>query len=150
MIKIVRTGSENQDFIRLVAALDADLAARDGDDHPFYARYNKIDKIRYAVVAYEQEKGVSCGAIREYMPGVVEIKRMYTLPEFRGRGIATNVLKELEHWAFELSFEKCILETGKRQPEAIGLYRRNGYTVIPNFGPYINVENSLCFEKTLK
>ena len=150
MIRIVRTSSENQDFVRLVSLLDADLAVRDGDDHPFYDRYNKIDKIRYAAVAHEQDKCVSCGAIREFLPGIVEIKRMYTLPEFRGRGIATLILKELEGWAFELSFTKCILETGKKQPEAIRLYRRNGYTEIPNFGPYVNIENSICFEKILR
>ena len=80
----------------------------------------------------------------------MEIKRMYTSPESRGKGIASSVLSELEGWASELSYEKCILETGKKQPEAIGLYEKNGYKTIPNYGQYAGIENSLCFEKHLK
>jgi len=147
MIKILRTNSDNSDFISLVKLLDAELAERDGSDHTFYAQFNKIGKIKYAVVAYENDKPVSCGAIKEYSPDTMEIKRMYTLPESRGKGIATKVLIELEKWANELFYEKCILETGKKQPEAIALYKKNGYKLIPNYGQYAEVENSLCFEK---
>jgi GNAT superfamily N-acetyltransferase len=147
IIKIVRTSSDNPDFKELVKLLDAELAERDGADHPFYAQYNKIDKIKFAVVAYENGKPVSCGAIKEYSNDTMEIKRMYTLPESRGRGIAVKVLSDLENWTKELSFERCILETGKKQPEAIALYKKNGYKLIPNYGQYAEVENSLCFKK---
>jgi putative acetyltransferase len=126
------------------------LAERDGNEHAFYAQFNKIDKIKFVIVAYENNKPVSCGSIKQYTPDIAEIKRMYTLPEYRGKGIASRVLNELEQWAGELSFEKCILETGKRQPEAIRLYEKNGYTLIPNFGQYAGEENSLCFEKVIK
>jgi GNAT superfamily N-acetyltransferase len=74
---------------------------------------------------------------------------MYTLPGNRGKGIATKILTELEHWAAELSYQKCILETGKRQPDAIWLYQKNGYKVIPSYGKYLAMENSVCFEKEL-
>jgi GNAT superfamily N-acetyltransferase len=147
ILKIVRTSSDNPDFKELVKLLDAELAERDGADHPFYAQYNKIDKIKFAVVAYENGKPVSCGAIKEYSNDTMEIKRMYTLPESRGRGIAAKVLSDLENWTKELSFKKCILETGKKQPEAIALYKKNGYKLIPNYGQYAEVENSLCFKK---
>jgi GNAT superfamily N-acetyltransferase len=150
MMKIIRTDSNNQDFGQLVKYLDADLTERDGKSHSFYAQFNKIDKIKYVVVAYENDKPVGCGAIKEYAPNIMEIKRMYTSPECRGKGIATKVLTELEIWAAELSYKKCILETGKRQPEAIGLYKKNGYKVIPNYGQYVGIENSLCFEKKIK
>lgn len=149
MIKIVRTNSDNPHFISLVKLLDEELAVRDGADHPFYAQYNKIDKIKYVVLAYENDKPVSCGAIKEYSPEIMENKRMFTLPEYRGKGIAGKVLKELEKWTEELSFNKCILETGKKQPEAISLYKKNGYKIIPNYGQYAGVDNSVCFEKTL-
>ena len=149
MISIKRTNSNNLDFIKLVTYLDADLAARDGQDHSFYAQFNKIDKIKYVVVAYENGKPVGCGAIKEYTPNTMEIKRMYTLPENRGKGIASKILRELEAWASELAYEKCVLETGKRQPEAIGLYKKNGYKIIPNYGQYAGIENSLCFEKNV-
>ena len=150
MIKIIRTNSDNQDFINLVKHLDADLAERDGLDHSFYAQFNKIDKIKYVVVAYENSQPIGCGAIKEYAPGIMEIKRMYTLPEGRRKGTATRVLTELEIWATELSYEKCILETGLKQPEAIALYKRNRYKLIPNYGQYTEIENSLCFEKDIK
>ena len=150
MITIIRTDSGNHDFIELVKYLDADLAKRDGNDHSFYDQFNKIDKIKYAVVVYENNKPIACGAMKEYNLSTMEIKRMYTSPEYRGKGIATKVLAELEKWATELSYKKCILETGKRQPEAIHLYKINGYKLIPNYGQYAEIENSLCFEKELE
>jgi len=150
MIKIIRTYSDNSDFKALVKLLDADLAVRDGDDHSFYAPFNTIDKIRYTVVAYENGIPMGCGAIKEYGPGTMEIKRMFVLPEYRKKGIATKILMELERWARESSYTKCILETGKKQPEAIELYKKNGYKLIPNYGQYAEVENSMCFEKDLR
>jgi len=150
MITIKRTNSDNKDFIELVKLLDADLANIDGSEHSFYAQFNKIDKIKYIVVAYENDTPIGCGAIKEYSPNIVEVKRMYTSPGSRGKGIATKILIELEKWATELSFEKCILETGKRQSEAVALYKKNGYKLIPNYGQYAGIENSLCFEKAMK
>ncbi|HXX64132.1 MAG TPA: GNAT family N-acetyltransferase [Bacteroidota bacterium] len=150
MIKIIRTNSEDPDFITLVKSLDADLAIRDGKDHSFYAQYNKIDKIRYVVLAYDNGIALGCGAIKEYSADTMEVKRMYVPPESRNKGIATQILSALEQWAGELQYSRCILETGKKQPEAIALYRKNGYAVIPNYGQYAGVENSVCFEKYLK
>lgn len=150
MIRIARTDSENRDFIELVVRLDADLAERDGEDHSFYAQFNKIDRIQYVVVAYEDKKPLGCGAIKEYDATTMEVKRMYVTPESRRKGIGAKVLSELENWASELSCEKCILETGKKQPEAIGLYKKYGYKIIPNYGQYADIENSLCFEKQVK
>ena len=150
MISLLRTNSENTDFVELVKLLDADLAIRDGKEHSFYAQYNKIDNIKYVVIAYDNSKPVGCGAIKEYSPDIMEIKRMYTLPEERGKRIATKILIELEKWAHELSYKMCILETGKKQPEAISLYKRNEYKIIPNYGQYVGMENSVCFEKDIK
>ncbi len=150
MIQLIRTDYGNNDFIELVKNLDADLAERDGDDHPFYAQFNKIDKIKFAVIAYENDKPIACGAMKEFAPDTMEIKRMYVTPKRRGEGIAGKILSELENWASELSFVKCILETGTKQPEAIRLYRKNGYNLISNYGQYTNVENSLCFEKAMR
>lgn len=149
MIELLRTGSDNTDFIELVKLLDAELAERDGAEHSFYATFNKLNKIKHAVVAYENGIPVSCGAIREFSHGTMEVKRMYTLPENRGKGIAGKVLTELEKWATEMNCNKCVLETGIRQPEAIALYKRNGYKQIANYGQYLNAENSVCFEKSV-
>ena len=149
MFTVKRTDSESYDFIELVKRLDADLAERDGSEHWFYAQFNKIDKINHVVVSYEGDKPVGCGAIKEYAPGVMEVKRMYTLPTHRGKGVASQILSELETWATELKYETCILETGKKQPEAIALYKKSGYYIIPNYGQYAEVENSVCFEKRI-
>lgn len=149
MTRLTRTDSDDIHFIDLAKLLDAELAAIDGDEHAFYAQLNKTDKIKHVIVAYENEKPISCGAIREYSPIATEVKRMYTLHEYRGKGIATKVLHELEKWATELSYKKCILETGFRQPDAIRLYEKNGYNRIPNYGKYQGIKNSVCFEKAM-
>ena len=150
MITITRTDSDNTDFKTLVALLDADLRIRDGEEHSFYAQFNKIDKIKHAVVAYQNNIAVGIGAIKQYSDKSAEIKRMYVLPECRRQGVAQAILNTLEQWAAELHFESCILETGKKQPEAIELYKKYGFHLIPNYGQYENVENSVCMEKQIQ
>ncbi len=150
MIQCIRTDSNNKDFQKLVAELDADLKIRDGDDHSFYAQFNKVDSIKYAMVAYDNGTPVGCGAIKVFTPDTMEVKRMYVAVNYRGQGIASIVLQELEEWAVELNFYKCVLETGNKQPEAIALYKKNNYKIITNYGQYENVENSICFEKKIK
>jgi GNAT superfamily N-acetyltransferase len=149
MYTVLRTTSSHPDFLHLVHLLDAELAIIDQEDHAYYSQQNTLDPIRYVVVAYANDQAVGCGALKEFAPGVVEVKRMYTLPEMRGKGIATLILLDLESWAAELGYDKCVLETGKRLPDAIRLYERNGYAHIPKYGPYVNMENSVCFEKKL-
>lgn len=149
MINIVKCDSNNQDFIDLVKMLDADLALRDGEDHAFYSQYNKIDHIKHALVLYKDHNPVSIGAIKEFDADAMEVKRMYTIPEFRGQGLAAKILRQLEDWSKELGYTKCVLETGKRQPEAISFYQKKGYQIIPNYGQYTGIENSICFEKSI-
>ncbi|MFZ1683874.1 MAG: GNAT family N-acetyltransferase [Candidatus Zixiibacteriota bacterium] len=149
-VTIVRTDSGNTDFRGLVVLLDQDLKIRDGDEHAFYATYNKIDYLKQVVVAYLNGVAVGCGAIKEFSSGVGEIKRMFVLPEYRGKGIAGKVLGELEKWGAEMGYSSCVLETGKKQPEAIRLYTKSGYSIIPNYGQYQGMENSVCMEKRLE
>lgn len=148
-IKLTRTNSDDTDFRELVALLDRDLLIRDGDEHSFYAQFNKIDRIRHVVVAYEDGEAVGCGAVKEFADGAAEIKRMFVRSEHRGRGIARSILTELETWAGELGFSECILETGVKQPEAIRLYQKSGYETIPNYGQYAGIENSVCMKKLI-
>ncbi|MFZ4619638.1 MAG: GNAT family N-acetyltransferase [Bacteroidota bacterium] len=149
MIKLTRTDSSNTDFISLVALLDADLAVRDGAEHSFYAQFNTIVSIRNVAVGYFEGRPVTCGAFKRYDDTTAEVKRMFTLPEFRGKGFAAVILDELERWAKESSYTRFVLETGKKQPEALRLYEKKGYTMIPNYGQYAGMENSVCFEKNL-
>jgi putative acetyltransferase len=149
MLQLIKTDGLKKDFIELIQLLDKDLAIRDGDDHQFYAQYNKIAKLNYCIVAYFEGKPVGSGALKEYDSITMEVKRMYCVEESRGKGIATAVLQALESWAKELGYKYCILETGHKQPEAIALYKKNNYAVIPNYGQYAAVYNSVCFKKQL-
>ena len=147
MLSLIRANFNNTDFNELVRLLDQELSIRDGAEHSFYAQFNKIDKIREVVVAYQNEIATGCGAFKEFAPNVAEIKRMYVRENVRGRGIAVEILSELETWAKELNFSECVLETGLKQPEAIRLYQKSGYEIIPNYGQYVGVENSVCMRK---
>ncbi|NJN26899.1 MAG: GNAT family N-acetyltransferase [Cyclobacteriaceae bacterium] len=148
-MNLLRTDSSHSDFIYLVAMLDAYLAISDGADHGFYAQFNKIDLIKNVVLAYEENHVLGCGAFKIYEGKTVEIKRMFCRPESRRKGVVGLILQNLEEWAKASSHEKCILETGKKQVEAIALYRKAGYGQIANYGQYSGIEASLCFEKHL-
>lgn len=148
-VVLLRTNSDQVDFRALVALLDRELSIRDGVDHAFYDQFNKLDAIKHVVVAYTDDIAVSCGAFKPFDETTVEIKRMYTRLDSRGRGIAANLLTELERWACESGFGTAVLETGIKQPEAIRLYEKSGYVRIPNYGQYIGVEQSHCFKKQI-
>jgi GNAT superfamily N-acetyltransferase len=149
MMHLKKTNSENPDFVNLVAQLDAYLKITDGDEHAFYDQYNGIEELNHVIVAYEDGVAQACGAMKAFSREAVEIKRMYTAPEYRGRGLASQVLKALEEWALELGYRKSMLETGRRQLEAVQFYPKNKYTQIPNYGQYAGRTNSVCFEKVL-
>lgn len=134
MIKCVRTDSSNKDFQALIVKLDAYLKVCDGADHPFFAQFNKIDKIKYVVVAYYEGTPVGCGAIKEYANKVMEIKRMYVDENKRRGGVASSVLSELEKWAKEMGYTRCILETGKNQHEAIAFYEGKAICIFLTMG----------------
>ena len=154
-MKTLRTNSENKDFIRLIKDLDAYLKITDEDEHDFYNQYNNIDVLSEVVVIHEYKKtnikpaAIGCAAMKKFDQTTVEIKRMYVSPEKRSTGIAQKIMQELEAWAKELSYEKCILETGRRQLEAVKFYPKCKYKVIENYGQYKGMKNSICFEKQL-
>lgn len=147
MNRIERTTSDNIDFKNLVVLLDEYLKITDGDEHDFYHQFNGIVKLKNVVVLYHQNEIAGCGAFKKYDDYSVEVKRMFVHPKFRNNGFATVILNELEKWAAELNFVNTILETGKKQPEAIALYQKLGYTPILNYGQYVGVENSVCMKK---
>lgn len=144
-----KTDALNSDFIGLVKMLDTLIAKRDGEAHNFYDQFNKIDKIKNVIVGYKGKLPVACGSIKKYDEQTMEIKRMFVHSDCRGEGIATKILVQLENWAKETGYKKCILETGKKYPEAINLYTKTGYSRISNYDQYIGVEDSVCFEKIL-
>jgi len=137
----------------LVASALADLAQRyggDGDSTP-------IDDADFAppvgsfLVARVDRIPAGCGGWRTLAtdPTVAEIKRMYTDPRWRGLGVATTVLRAIEESARAAGKARIALETGRRQPEAIALYRKLGYEVIPNFGHYRDHAGCVSFGRPL-
>ena len=146
---VIRTNSENKDFVNLVKQLDAYLKITDGEEHDFYNQFNNIDVLQHVVVLYENDEAVGCGAIKKFDNASMEIKRMFVKGDKRGRGYAQKIIEELEVWAKELEYKRCVLETGKRQKEAVRFYYKCNYNVISNYGQYIGMENSVCFEKQL-
>ena len=149
MLKLVRTDSNNEDFIKLTQLFDEYLVDIDGDEKDFFAQYNQI-YIENVLICYENEIALGCGAFKKIESNVAEIKRMFVLPEGRGKGIASKILTELENWAKELNYTSCQLETSQKLEKAIALYKKFGYDEIPNYGQYVGVASSVCFKKLLK
>ena len=149
MMTIKRADSNNKDFYGLVAKLDEDLTRRYGTEQLEYDRYNKIKDIDTIVLAYINDEPVGCGCFKTFDNNSVEVKRMFVETTLQGKGIGKAILKELEKWAAEIGYHSMVLETGTRQPEAIHLYQKLGYRIIPNFNPYIGNELSVCMKKDL-
>ena len=149
MPNLIRTTSNNKDFINLVKALDAYLKITDGDEHEFYNQFNSVESLSNVVVLYFNENAVGCGGFKKFNDNSVEIKRMYVNPNNREKGLGKQILNGLEDWAKELGFLSCILETGKRQIEAIKFYKKSDYKSISKYGQYKDMKNSVCFKKKL-
>lgn len=148
--QFIRTTSEHSDFKKMVNALDEDLYLRNGDTQKLYERYNQIDKIKHAIVIFVDGNPVGCGCFKWFDDETVEMKRMFVLPEMRGKQLAAKMLQELENWAVEEGFRKAVLETGRRQVEAQRLYSIAGYFRTENYGQYMGMEDSICYRKELK
>jgi putative acetyltransferase len=149
MIHYQRTNNSHVHFNELVTLLDADLDRRYGVVQQEYSGFNRTATIEQVVIACNDDLPAGCGGLRRYNDDIVEIKRMFVKTEFRGSGMASGILRELEKWALELGYREARLETGIQQPEAIRFYEKSGFVVIENFGPYQGNDNSLCMAKKL-
>lgn len=148
-VVLKRTNSADHDFRTLVAELDADLRLRNGEIMDIYDQHNIIEQIDTVVIAHLNNEPAACGCFKYYNEQAVEIKRMFVRPHARGRGLSRKVLTELEQWAKELGYTRTVLETGSKQVEALSLYPKAGYQLIPKYGPYVDLPDSICFSKQL-
>lgn len=148
-IKLIRTDSSNRDLQELIHALDAEFVVRYPYQGNKFTQFNLLADNARVMLAYDETLCVACGAFRPVNSHTVEIKRMYTLPAYRNKGLGKMILNALETWAREENFTEAILETGIRQPEAIAAYEKSGYTRIPNYPPYEDVKESICYRKKL-
>jgi len=149
MIVIKRTDSSNPDFRKLIAELDKDLWKMNYLNQGEYDKHNIIEALPTVVIAYDNETAAGCGCFKKFDDTSAEVKRMYVAPASRGRGISRMILNELEKWAKEENYSETILETGTAQTEAIGLYKSSGYSITENYGPYIGLQDSICFRRSL-
>lgn len=149
MIILRRTTSNDKNFYTLAKDLDKDLRSRYGNSQDFFDEFNVIKDLETVVIAFDQNKPVGCGCFKILENDTVELKRMFVDEGHRFKGIGVAILNELENWAREIGFNSIVLETGILQPEAIKLYEKSGYQIIPNYSPYEGNELSICMKKSL-
>lgn len=149
-MKFVEVYSSHPDFTFLTALLDAELAQRYGERQQDYVEHNQLAMEEPALVGYVADQPVACGCFRQFSVETAEIKRMYVSDGQRRKGYSSWLLSKLEILAYKHGYRTVVLETGKSQPEAIGLYQKAGYTMIDNYPPYEEMENSVCMAKNLE
>lgn len=108
-----------------------------------------IEMLVFFVAFDDSENAVASGALKHFNNTTAEIKRMYVKPNFRGRGISKLILRQLEAYAKELNYQRLVLETGLKQPEAMGLYQKFGYKPLKCYGRHADDPDSRCFEKSI-
>ena len=149
MITFKRTNGLDPDFISLTGELDRELMQQYDEQQVVYGPYNKMGDIQTVLVAYKGKDPAGCGCFKKVDETVSELKRMFVGNAYRGLGIGASILKELERWAKESGYTHMILETGVKQEAAIGLYQKNGYSLIDNYGPYTGLKDSICMKKNI-
>ena len=150
MIILERTTSDSSQFKILTEKLDHELKLIYGSSQDEFDQYNIMNELDTVVIAYINDIPVGCGCIKKFDTSSAELKRMFVDTNYRGQGIGSAVLTELENWAKEIKYSSILLETGTVQQDAIKLYQKHGYQIIPNFDPDIGNELSICFKKILE
>jgi GNAT superfamily N-acetyltransferase len=148
-VKIIKTTSENPDFIKLIQALDKSLWETYPELKSDYWGNNTIEFNPNVALVYHNEVAVACSCFKKYDQNTIEIKRMFVADLMRGKGIAQQMLQELESWAKELGFSLSVLETLYKQTAAIQMYQKVGYKIVPNYPPYEGLQNSICMRKEI-
>ena len=150
MVEIREIGFAEPEVQKLVTELLGDLALRyggNGDDTPVTLTDFDPPDGRFFVAA-DGDQLLGCVGWRRHGADA-ELKRMFTVPAARGRGVARLLLAAVEASAREAGLRRVILETGDKQPEAIGLYISAGYERIPDFGYYKDEDGVLSFAREL-
>jgi GNAT superfamily N-acetyltransferase len=134
----------------LVDALGAELHDRYGGGPASVAHPEEfVPPYGVFFVISEDDRDVACGGLRRLDDGIGEVKRMYVVPEARGRGISRMLLKAIVEHARTLGYAELWLETGTAQPEAMALYESSGFEPIASFGQYKDYPDSRCYRLLL-
>lgn len=150
-MRFIYTNGENPDFIELCHDLDDFLNELVGGEknRAEYIPYNKLDDIHDVIVAYDEDIPVGSAGFKKYDDECAEVKRVFIKREYRGKGISKKLMELLEEHAKNKSYKYLILESGEPLVAAMSLYRKIGYKVIPNYGQYKDMPDSVCMKKEL-
>lgn len=150
-MRYVYTNGDSTDFIELCRGLDCFLNELAGgeENRLEYIPHNRLDDIRDVIVAYDGDIPVGAVSFKRYNEECAEVKRVFVKPEYRGRGISRELMERLENAAREQGYRYMVLESGRPLAAAQALYQRIGYKVIPNYGPYKAMPDSVCMKKEL-
>ncbi|MGG2462489.1 GNAT family N-acetyltransferase [Streptomyces sp. RGM 3693] len=148
---------DHPDAVRLDEEVQQEYARRYGDgDLTRLAPEMFLPPRGLYLIAYEEGRPLATGGWRVqedaaagYATGDAEIKRMFVVPQARGRGLARRILAALEADALAAGRTRMVLETGTEQPEALSLYASSGYALVKKFGYYRTYESSRCMAKSL-
>lgn len=143
---VKRTTSEDVDFKFLEKQLDDELFEIYGDMQSNYSSHNTVIDLK-TIIIFVDQKPIGCGCLKFLDCDLAEVKRVYVSLEYRDRGVAKIIVKEIEKLAIESNIKNIILQTGSRQKAAGNLYESMGYKLTENYGPYVNDSNSICMKK---
>jgi putative acetyltransferase len=153
--ELVRLTAPTPDAAALVAELSKELAGEGYD--PSQQHGLSLNKIFvpgiHFYAAYADGAPAGCGGV-QFFDGFAELKRMYVRAEFRGTGVASAIIAQLERDAFVKGLRTVRLETGDKQLAAMRFYAREGYRICPAFPPYTDmnlhaIATSVFMEKRL-
>ena len=152
--RVVPVSWNDPDAVLLRAALSDELSARYADreadpDHLPKEMAVRPETVVYVGVSYRRGTPTGHIALRR-LGGEFELKNMYVVPNARGTGVSNALLAAVEEAARRSGARRIILQTGDRQPEAVALYERQGYSRIAIFPPYEKLAYSYCFEKVVR
>ena len=150
-MRFVYTDGSSLDFMELCHELDDFLNELVGgeENRAEYIPYNQLDDIHNVIVAYDDDIPVGSVSFKKYDDECAEVKRVFVKEEYRNKGIANELMELLENTAREQGYRYLILESGAPLVAAMALYRKIVYKVIPNYGQYREMPNSICMKKEL-
>lgn len=150
-MEVIITDGMDQRFIHLCHELDDYLNEIAGGkkQREQYEQYNTLEHIHDVILIMHKGVAAACGSFREYESGVAEVKRVFTREEYRHCGFGRICMEKIEERARQQGYRKLILETGSVLTYACQLYESMGYQVIPNYGPYKEMKESICMEKRI-
>lgn len=152
MIKYIWTDGTNETFRKFYLITEEyynGIVGGAGNRKSFMP-YNISDNIHDVVLAYIDDTAAACAGLKKYSEQDVEVKRVWVEPAYRGNGLGTAIMEQIERKARAEGFQRTILQTRAIMTGAVGLYRKFGYHQIPNYPPYDKLDGAVCFAKDLQ